>query len=77
MSGSINAVDEITKPFSSKCLSKIFGISIKDYINILNISTEAVSFLWIADPTEDEISKTVDSILNTTQYINDIITEKR
>ncbi|EJY95758.1 cytochrome P450 [Staphylococcus arlettae] len=43
----------------------------------MNISTEAVSFLWIADPTEDEISKTVDSILNTTQYINDIITEKR
>ncbi|EGQ3579869.1 linalool 8-monooxygenase, partial [Staphylococcus pseudintermedius] len=43
----------------------------------MNISTSAVNFLWIADPSEYEISKTVDSIVNTNQYINDIIAEKR
>ncbi|MDK9852866.1 hypothetical protein [Staphylococcus equorum] len=57
LNGELNAVEEITKPFSNTCLSKIFGLSIDDYINILNISTEAVNFLWIADPTESEISK--------------------
>lgn len=77
LKGRVNAVDEIAKPFSYKFLSKVFGISIEDYINILNISTSAVNFLWIADPSEYEISKTVDSIVNTNQYINDIIAEKR
>lgn len=77
LNGELNVVKEITKPFSNTCLSKIFGLSIDDYISILNISTEAVNFLWKADPTESEISKTIDSIIKTTNYIDNIISEKR
>lgn len=71
-----NAISDVVKPYSNLVLSKIFGLSIIDYQNILKVSTEAVNFLWYPNPTETDIEQTVESILKTTNYINKIIDDK-
>ncbi|MCD8851391.1 cytochrome P450 [Staphylococcus xylosus] len=71
-----NAISDVVKPYSNLVLSKIFGLSIIDYQNILKVSTEAVNFLWYPNPTETDIDQTVESILKTTNYINKIIDDK-
>ena len=74
-SSPVNVIKEITLPFTNKVLSGVLGISCGHYKEILLEATSAVSFLWMSNPSPEEIDLTVTSIKRTYDLLNHIIDE--
>ncbi|EOI1860663.1 hypothetical protein ACMG2M_001945 [Campylobacter jejuni] len=69
----IDAVNDVAKPYTNLFLSQIFGLSKEKYSQVLESAQEAVNFLWIANPSKNDVDKTVASIEKITKEINEII----